>query len=373
MKAAFHARRAFAIARKEARHVLRDPFTLGMALGLPVFLVAFFGFVIDLNVRHIRLAVSDRDKSRASRELVRMFSSSGYFDVRPASPATPLLRLLDTGRADAVLAIPPDFERHLTAGQAADAQLALDGADNSVAGVVLSYVKGIESAAQKRLTGRGPPIPITLKTRFLFNPELNSRWFVIPGLTVVILGIFSVLLTSLTIAREWENGSMELLLSTPVHPLEIVLGKLAPYIVLNLFSVALIYSASRWIFGVPFRGSHLLFGLATLVFLAAALSHGLLISVTLRQQQLAMQFGLVTGLLPALLLSGFLFPIESMPQPARYLMMLLAPTWFMEVSRGLFIKGAGLRELAPPLAMLALIAGAFMGLAVRKFKTDLEP
>ncbi len=373
MRRFFSPVRAYSIARQEARHIRRDPFTLALALGLPVFLVAFFGFAIDLNVRHIKLATLDRDQTRASRDLIQVFSASGYFDASPAPYASPLFRLLDSGRADAVLVIHPRFERSLASGGASRVQVAIDGADNSVAGVTLSYLAGIESASRDRLAGKGPAAPIALNTRFLFNPELNSRWFVVPGLAVVILGIFSVLLTSLTVAREWENGSMELLLATPVRPLEIVLGKLAPYVALNLCSVAFIYAASRWIFGVPFRGSHALFALATLVFLAAALAHGLLISVKLRQQQLAMQFALITGLLPALLLSGFLFPIENMPPFFRFLTGALAPRWFMVISRGLFIKGAGLRELALPLAMLAMISVLLMTLAVKNFKTDLEP
>ena len=212
-----------------------------------------------------------------------------------------------------------------------------------------------------------------LRTRFLFNPELNSRWFIVTGLFVVAVGVLSILLTALTVAREWETGSMELLLSTPVRPLEIILGKLAPYMGLCLGAVALVYAAARLAFGVPFRGNHLVFLLACVLFLACTLAQGLLISVVTRQQQLAMQLSNITGLLPATLLSGFIFPVESMPLFFRVLTSLLPPRWFIDCCRGIFLKGAGLRELAVPLGALTLIATGLILLATKKFKRDLEP
>lgn len=366
----FSLHRAWSVARKEVMHVLRDPFTLALALGLPVMLVTFFGYAIDFEVRDVALAVADRDQGPAARRLKEIFSSSGYFRViESADPVA----LVDAGEASAALFIEGGFSRDLGAGKPVKAQFVMDGSDNSKAAVVMGYLPGIQSAASARLAGTGARAPLAFETRFLYNPELNSRWFTIPGLGVIIIGLLAIMLTALTVAREWENGSMELLLSTPVRPMEIIVGKLAPYGLLVLTGVFFVYLASRFIFGVPFAGSHLLFLLACALFIVAALAQGLFISVATRQQQVAMQFSMITGLLPSMLLSGFIFPIESMPPFFRYFTMILPPRWFMEAARGIFLKGAGLRELAVPFLALALLSAALLALALKKFKTDLEP
>ncbi len=364
--------RALSIAQKEVRHIVRDPFTLGLALGLPLIMVVFFGFAIDFDVRNIRLAVANGDGTAASRQLMESFAASGYFTVASAPPEASL-KLLDGERAKAVLYIRPGFERKLGRGEKADVQIVLDGADNQTTGVIASYLSGIQRAAQEKLAPGQFSAPVRLETRFLFNPELNSRWFIVPGLTVVVIGILSILLTALTVAREWERGSMELLLSTPARPLEIILGKLAPYTLIGLLSAAFVYAAARLIFGVPFQGSHLVFIAATLLFLMAAMAQGLLISVVTRQQQLAMQLANMTGMLPSMMLSGFIFPIDSMPPFFQKLTGLLAQRWYMTIARGLFLKGASLSDLAIPFLALGTIAVVLVGVAVRKFKTDLEP
>ncbi len=372
---AFDPVRATSIARKETRHILRDPFTLGMAFGLPLFMVAFFGLVIDFNVKDVRLHVYDRDRSRASRQFVEAFQASGSFLVRPGrTPGAPA-RELDAEKAKVVLLIEKGFGKDLNSGREARVQVLLDGADNSIAGTVLGYLEGVKRATNARLapsaqTGASPP---TLKTRFLFNPELNTRWFVIPGLAAVVLAILSILLTALTIAREWENGSMEMLLSTPVTPLEIVAGKLAPYTVIGLSATALVYFTARLAFDVPFRGSHLLFLTATFLFLAACLAQGLLISVVTRQQALAMQLSMLSGLLPTMMLSGFIFPVESMPCFFHYFTMIMPVRWFMSLIRGLFLRGAHFSELAVPFLGLAVLTIFLMTAATKRFKKDVEP
>lgn len=364
--------RAWSVALKEVRHILRDPFTLALALGLPVMLVTFFGYAIDFEVRDIRLAVSDRDGGPAARRLKEIFTASGYFGL--VEGAGDPARLLDSRLADAALYLEPGFSRDALAGRPARAQFVIDGSDNSKASVLMGYLPGVQLAAGARLYGAGaPPAPLTLETRFLFNPELNSRWFMVPGLGTIIIGLLAILLTAMTVAREWENGSMELLLSTPVRPLEIIIGKLAPYGLLVLTGVVFVYLAARLVFGVPFEGSHLLFLFACLLFITAALSQGLFISVTTRQQQVAMQVAIISGLLPSMLLSGFIFPVESMPAFFQYFTMLLPPRWFMIVARGIFLKGAGAAELALPLAALGGLSLLLLALALKKFKTDLEP
>ncbi len=369
---AFNPYRAWAVARKEVMHVLRDPFTLALALGLPVMLVTFFGYAIDFEVRGIQVAVADRDGGPAARRLKEIFAASGFFRVQDSAgdPAA----LLDSHRADAALYIEPGFSRDALGGRPVKAQFVLDGSDNSKGTAVVGYLPGIQRAAAARIYGETPaPAPLSLETRFLFNPELSSRWFMVPGLAVIIIGLLCIVLTAMTVAREWENGSMELLLSTPVRPPEIIIGKLAPYGLLVLAGVFFVYLAARLVFGVPFTGSHLLFLAACLLFILASLAQGLFISVAARQQQVAMQVALIIGLLPSMLLSGFIFPVESMPTFFQYFTMILPPRWFMEAARGIFLKGSGLRELAVPMAALAGLSAVLLAMALKKFKTDLEP
>jgi ABC-2 type transport system permease protein len=195
----------------------------------------------------------------------------------------------------------------------------------------------------------------------------------VPGLAVVVVAIVSILLTALTVAREWENGSMELLLSTPVKPVELIIGKLAPYTVIGLLAVLFIYIVARLGFGVPFRGSHLVLLAGAFLFLSAYLAQGLVISVLTRKQQLSMQFAIVSGLLPSVLLSGFVFPIESMPRLFHYLTMVFPARWFMVISRDLFLKGTNLPDLLAPFAALLVINAVLLTVAVRRFKRDVEP
>lgn len=365
--------RAAAVARKEVYHVLRDPFTLMMSIGLPIFIVFAFGFAIEFNVKNIHVAMFDADQSRSSRQLADTFGSSGYFIVdHVASPEAALQAL--TGDHDrAALIVPGNFQKDLYAGRTARAQVLLDGSDNSTVGPILGYVGSIQTIAARRLGEFDPPEPVTIKPRFLFNPELNSRWFAVPGLTVVVMAILSSLLTALTVAREWEDGSMELLLSTPVEPLEIIVGKLAPYAVLGLAAVAFIYIMSRTVFGVPFQGNLVTFGAGCVLFLAACLAQGLLISVLTRNQLIAMQLAIMTGLIPAQLLSGFIFPIESMPAFFQYFTMIIPARWFIVITRESYLKGSTLLEMGTEFAALGVLCAIMVVLATRKFKKDLEP
>ena len=369
----FVLRRALAVAKKEVYHILRDPFTLGAAIGLPVFMVIVFGIAIEFNVKNISLAVSDSDQTQSSRRLLDTFGSSQYFNVHPALSPLDAVEKITSESARASLIIPPDFERDLLAGRGASVQILLDGSDSSTVAPILGYMGRIQSLAASRLADFNPASPNELRTRYLFNPELNSRWFVIPGLNVMVMGILSVLLTSLTIAREYENGSMELLLSTPVQPLEIIIGKLAPYGAMGILSVTFIYVIARGVFGVPFVGNHAAFILGAFLFLIAYLAQGLLISVTTRNQQVAMQIAMMTGMLPTQMLSGFVFPIESMPRFVQYFTMLLPARWFMQISRDTFLKGTGILQFGGPFLGLTLFCLVIISMGTRRFKRDLEP
>lgn len=374
MSSEFNFKRALAIARKEKFHILRDPFTLTMATILPVLSVLIFGLAIEFNVKNIGLTVIDSDRTLSSRKLTEVFSSSQYFHINPARGSMlNAISDLDSEHSKAVLIIEPEFEHNLYASEKAKTQFILDGADNTTAGVILGYLGGIQQAANLKLTGTKASAPIELKTRYLFNPELSTPWFVIPGLAVVVITILSILLTALTVAREWENGSMELLLSTPVQPLEIIIGKLIPYTFIGLAAILLVVLVALLAFGLPFAGSIFLFGMGSLIFLIACLAQGMLISVLIRTQQLSMQAAMVTGLLPSLLLSGFIFPIESMPNFFQNFTSILPSKWFMIISRGVFLKGAGLMDLKFPFLALSILSFILVLTATKKFKKDLEP
>ncbi|MBN1595251.1 ABC transporter permease, partial [candidate division FCPU426 bacterium] len=241
----FHLSRAWSIARKEFRHVVRDPFTLVWALGMPVIMVIFFGYAIDFNVREVKLVVADRDMTRASRELMQSMQGSEYFKLQTLPAGLDPQTLLFQEKAKGIMIIEPGFGKAAALGGDSKVQVLLDGADNSSAGTILSYLAGLQQAASQRLSGRALRQPLSLATRFLFNPELNSQWFVVPGLIAMVMGILSIILTALTVAREWEMGSMEMLLSTPVKPLEIIFGKLLPYLGLVTLAIIGIYLIAR--------------------------------------------------------------------------------------------------------------------------------
>jgi ABC-2 type transport system permease protein len=369
----FSWRRTLAIAKKEVFHILRDPFTLGAALGLPVFMVVMFGIAIEFNVKDVPLSVSESDQTQTSRRLIDTFGSSSYFLVGHAPSPYQAVFDITTEKARASLIIPPRFEKDLLAGRGAQAQILLDGSDNSTVAPVLGYVASIQRLASQRIAGFSPNAPYQLRTRYLFNPELNSRWFVIPGLNVMVMAILSILLTSLTVAREYENGSMELLLSTPVQPIEIIIGKLAPYGALGVLAITFVYVIARTAFGVPFVGNLGVFGLGALLFLIAYLAQGLLISVTTRKQQVAMQIAMMSGMLPSQLLSGFVFPVESMPKFFQIVTMIFPARWFMRISRDTFLKGSRLLDLTDSFIALGLICAFMIFMGTRRFKKDLEP
>lgn len=372
MKGCLSCVRIAAIARKEVAHILRDRFTLAMALIMPVILVTIFGLAIDLDLRGIRLTVFDSDQTQTSRIVSQAFTNSGYFVIAERPLQSNPEEVLSEGRARAALIIPKGFEQDLENGRSGIAQVLVDGTDNSTVGVISGYIQGIQTSLIRRLAERAAPTTIELKPRYLFNPELKSSWFIVPGLSVVILSILSILLTSLTVAREWELGSMELLLGTPLHPVEIVIGKILPYLGLGLIGAAFVYLSARLGFGVPFTGSHLVYLAGTLLFLCTYLAQGVLISVIAKSQAVAMQMGILSGFLPSLLLSGFIFSIENMSPFWQYFTMILPARWYMVIVRASYLKGATFADLAVPFAALAILCALLIFVAVKRFRGDLE-
>ncbi|WP_413574581.1 ABC transporter permease [Bdellovibrio sp. HCB290] len=364
----------WAVAVKEVFQIVRDPFTMAVAIVMPIVMVLFFGFAIEFNMDKIPLAIFDGSKTVESRILIDSFVSSKYFVPKAVYSPAHAIETLDGGRSKTALIIKPEFARNLTPYRQSEVQILIDGADNSSAGSVIGYLAGVQQLSMKKLFPAADlRNPVEIHSRFLFNPELNSQWFVVPGLAAVIIAVLSILLTALTVAREWENGSMELLLGTPVRPFAIIVGKLLPYAVMGIVSIIFVFMMSKLVFDVPFRGSFILYMLSALIFLCTYLAQGLLISVLTRSQQLSMQFAMLSGLLPSMLLSGFIFPTEHMPPFFYYFTMILPARWFIEISRQLFLQGSGFMQILPSFGMLCLLLLVLLAIATKKFKKDVEP
>ena len=355
--------RLMAVTRKEVLQLRRDIRSLILAFLLPVLLVVLFGYAISWDVKDIQTAVLDQDGSARSRELLDAFRSSGYFRLtarldRPSEIAP----LLDRGAVRIALVIPPGFASDLDAGRTAELQAIADGSDANTATIALAYARAIVQSYSTRiaLSGRWGTPPIVSRTRVWYNEELSSKNMIVPGLVAVIMMIIAAMLTSLTIAREWERGTMEQLAATPVSRVEVVLGKLLPYLGIGLIDVVVVSLVGVFLFGVPFRGNAALLMMLSLAFLIGALGMGIFISAVARSQLLATQLAMVATFLPAFLLSGFMYDVKVMPKALQALTYLVPARYFLVVTRGIFLKGVGIDVLR--MQGLLMIAFAVVGL-----------
>ncbi len=366
--------RLLAMARKEMLQLRRDTRSLTMAFVYPAIMIVFFGYVITFDIRDIRFAVFDQDRTQASRELVQAFEAAGYFRVTDRlSRYQDIQPLLDRGAVRLALVIPPGLQRELAAGRPAPVQALVDGGDANTAAIALNYADAIVTAYSARAVARVSPraAPITTQSRVWYNETLQSSNMIVPGLVAVIMMIIAVMLTALTVAREWERGTMEQLAATPVHRIEVILGKLLPYVGIGLIDVTAAIVIGRLLFQVPFRGSPiLLFGLATL-FLIGSLGLGIFISAVAKSQMLATQIALLATYIPSLLLSGLIFDLASMPVVLRAISLVVPARYFIVVLRGIFLKGVGPHVLW--IQGFAMIAFAVVGLtlAVRSFRKEI--
>jgi ABC-2 type transport system permease protein len=369
-----NASRLLAMARKEAIQLRRDPRSLIMAFVLPVFLILFFGYAISFDVKNIEMAVLDESGSNASRSLIERFESSGYFDILtyPGSQRE-IDALLETGKVKVALVIPPGFSRDLGAGRGAPVQMLLDGSDANTATIAQNYGQAIvaQYSTELVLQGRRLTLPVAAESRVWYNETLESRNMIVPGLIAVIMSIIAAMLTALTIAREWERGTMEQLAATPVHRLEVVIGKLLPYVAIGIFDVVLAILAGLLVFDVPLRGNLLLLAGLTLLFLLGALSFGAFISAAVKTQVLATQLALQTTYLPALLLSGFLFSISTMPVVLQAVTYIVPARYYITVTKGIFLKAVGPSVLWIEAVAMIIFATVGLSLAVRAFKKEL--
>jgi ABC-2 type transport system permease protein len=351
-------RKVWAVALKELRQASRDPLSLAMLLGLPTVMLLLYGYAINFDVRHVRLSVQDQDHSAASREVLAAFVNSTYFDLMGDLPAgTELDEVTERRQAQAVLVIPAGFGRDRTAGRTARLQLLVDGADANTATTVLGYAGAIVGG----LAGM-PPV-VDVQPRVLFNPELRSTQFLVPGLVGFILMLTAVLSTALSVVRERERGTMEQLRVTSLRPGELIVGKTLPYLGISLVATVVILTAARLLFGVVVKGPYLDLFVATLIYLVGALGFGLLVSTLADTQAMAFQVGMVTSMLPAIFLSGFIFPIRAMPLAVQAITYVVPARYFLVVLRGIVLKGAGLASYPADLGFLVLYASVVLGIA----------
>ncbi len=370
----------FPIASKELLHILRDPRSLLAALALPLLMVVMFGYAINLDVKNVDIAVVDQDRSAAARQLMSHLTADGAVRVvaRTDSPDE-MERMLDMGKARMGIVIPPGFGRDIESGKNAPVQVIVDGTEASFAAQALGHVASslqytTVNEVEQLLTvmGRRGGVPgLSAEPRIFFNEALDSRWFVVPGLIAVIIMMLSAMITSQCVAREYEHNTIEQILVSPVRGPALMLGKLAPYILVGIIQVGSVTLLSRFLFGVPIRGSLLILAVATLLYLTGAMAMGLLFSAALKSQQVAMQISFVATILPSMILSGFIFPIKNMPWFLQYISYAVPARYYLRLIRGLFLKGVGLDVLWPDLVAMVIFAFVVMAAATSRFRRSL--
>ncbi|MGD0914819.1 MAG: ABC transporter permease [Thermodesulfobacteriota bacterium] len=373
--------RTWAIARKEFIHIYRDSRSLALVVLMPALLMLLFGYAVSLDVKNVSMSVLDHAQDQESRSFIQRFSASPYFNLRIfAKDEKEVKRLIDEGKVKLVLVLPWDFSRTVKAGKKATVQVLLDGTDSNTANIVLSYVQAISRQYTQektflkidRMGGQKPTVPLEGQLRVWFNEELESKNYFIPGLVAVIMSIIGVLLTGQVIVREWEKGTMELLISTPVRKSELIIGKLFPYFFLGLLDLSLAVLMGEWVFDVPLRGSIALLFLLSCIYLLVALAMGLTISTIAKTQLVANQLAMVIGFLPTFLLSGFTFVIANMPIWLQIITYAIAPRYYVTILKEIFLKGADISILWRETLVLIGLAVGGLWVAAKLFKKELS-
>ncbi len=366
-------RRVRAIAAKELLHILRDPRSLAVAVLMPVIMVLLYGAVIDMEMHDLPVAVLDQDHSDHSRELVRAMGSGGFIvetaRLENAAQVEPGFR---RGLFLAALVIPRGFAATVAGGEPATVQVLVDGSDAATAALAANYLQAVVQRQARALAAAAPAatLPFTVRPRVWFNPELRSAHFVVPGLVALVLMMICAILTSIAITREKETGTLEQILTTPIRPAQVIVGKVLPYIGLAAVDAAMILGIGRFAFRVPMNGSWFALAGYCLLFIVIALGVGLLISAKARSLRVAMMAAVTATMLPTMMLSGFMFPVASMPAPLQVLCRLLPATHFLVVLRGIMLRGVNWYPLET--AILVTQAVVLLGLAIRSFRLRLE-
>src|SRR6266540_260836 len=373
--------RTFSVLRKETREILRDPYTLSIALLLPLVMLFLFAYGVNTDVRNIQMAVLDFDQSAASRDYIQVFFSSSSFEavgVGKVNNYEQAGEMLDRDTADVVLVILPGFARTLSNGGQAQIQTLLDGSYTPSAQVAESYIEAINAAYNGRIiskyiesqTGQSLDeyISLQVQSRVLYNPGLKSVNAIVPGLFGVILIALPPLLSALAIVREKERGSIQQVFVSPIRPLELIMGKLIPYAVIAFIEMIIVFAGGILWFGVPFRGSLLIFLVASVLYVLCTVGIGLLISTLTRSQVTAGLLAIVLTVMPSMLFSGFIFPIHTMPTPMQVYASIFLARYFIDISRALALKGQGFSSIAPAMGFMAAYAASLILLSALRFK-----
>jgi ABC-2 type transport system permease protein len=369
-------RRIKALAKKEFIQIIRDLRSLSMAIFIPILLLILFGYALTLDVDNVRIAVWDRDKSQVSSDFIRNLGSSRYFKIIGYyDDYDELSSLIDKNTALMAVVVPEDFSKLIRSNQPASVQLLIDGSDSSTATIALGYANSIVSRYNIKFVTQAfsktdieMSTPIDLRSRVWFNEELKSKNYIVPGLIAVIIMVIAALLTSLTVAREWERGTMEQLISTPITAIELILGKFLPYFVIGLLDLAIAVGMGQFMFHVPFRGSIILLFITSGLFLCGALMLGMFISSVAKNQLMASQMAMLATFLPGFLLSGFAYPINNMPEVIQAITLLVPARYFIRILRGIYLKGIGINVLWPDVLFLLMFTFIMVALASVKFK-----
>jgi ABC-2 type transport system permease protein len=362
------------IARKELYHILRDVRSLIIIFVMPVMMTFLYGYAINMDIDHIPMSIIDQDKTPQSREFTERFFRSTYF-YRPDNEfnSRDPYQIMRASHSAGVLFIRPGFGEAVKTGREFNLGLTIDGSEVSQAAAVQAYSTALLNQYLQDQLPPGASMPgVRLSQQVLYNPDLESAHFFVPGLVAIILLMISALLTSITIAREKELGTMEQLLTAPVSPIQVLIGKLVPYIGIAFIDGLLVLLFAKILFTVPFVGSFLLLMVIELIYVTTALSIGILISTAVPTQQLAMQYTLLMTMLPSVMLSGFIFAIKNMPLPLQWISKIVPATYFLKVIRGIMLKGSGFLTLAPEAAFLLILMTLLLILAVRRFHTRID-
>lgn len=376
-----NARRCCAIARKEWIHVLRDWRSLFLTIAIPMVLILLFGYALNMDLRNVPTIVWDQSRSSQSRDLLKLFDGSAYFSIRAYyDNYREIISDLNSGRAMIAVVVPHDFARKIEGNSPVQIQVITDGSDANTARLALGYAEAIgliysqHITAQRYrfMTGKDLTSPVELMPRAWYNPDLRSADVIIPGILAMVMMVIAAMMTSVTVAKEWETGTMEQLISTPIRVPEIVLGKVVPYFVIGMLDVTIAMAMGRWLFHVPLRGSAgLVFAMAAL-FLVGALFFGLTVSITMKKQVLANQIALLGGFLPTIILSGFVFAINNMPFAIQCITLIVPARYFIALLRGIYLKGIGLEILWINALLLGIYAAVMVFLAHKRMKLKLE-
>ena len=359
-----------AFVKKETYHILRDTRTLVILFGMPIALVLIFGYTISNEFRGASITIVDQSKDHLSQSLIEHIKSSGHFElIQVNQQVHELERDFKAGIAKIGVVIPPQFEQKFYRDKSASVQIIADATEPNYAATLTSYATRMINSFQKSKSESGPiPYQISLETRMYYNPKLIGAYYFIPGVVALILMLVCAMMTSLTIAREKEMGTMDLLLVSPLHPLIIILGKVTPYVVLSFIDALIVLAMGYFIFEVPVRGSLPLLLALVLLYLLVALSLGILISTRAKTQQVAMMLSLFILMLPTMLLSGFIFPISSMPVILQYISTIIPAKYFIIIEKAIMLKGVPLEVVIQPVYVLLIMLVVLLAAALKNFK-----